>query len=132
MTLALTAGAVCLALNVYFEARSESQMAQFAVAEITLNRVASPSFPDTICEVVWQPKQFSWTHDGKSDKPHNPEAWANAKWVATTILDYSMGIQIVGPEALYYHATYVNPYWSQGFTEVAQVGAHVFYKVPSK
>ena len=52
----------CLALNIYHEARSESMEGQIAVAQVTLNRVAHSEWPSTICEVVSEPKQFSWTH----------------------------------------------------------------------
>ena len=54
------ASVTCLATNIYFEARSEDRVGQYAVAEVTLNRVASPDYPDDVCEVVWQDKQFSW------------------------------------------------------------------------
>jgi len=55
----------CLVENVYHEARGEGALGQAAVAYVTLNRVRSPDYPDTICGVVWQPGQFSWTEDGK-------------------------------------------------------------------
>jgi spore germination cell wall hydrolase CwlJ-like protein len=72
--------AMCLALNMFFEARNESLIGQVMVAEVTLNRVANARFPDTVCEVVWQDRQFSWTHDGKTDNPNklphvDREAW---------------------------------------------------------
>ncbi|HIE75488.1 MAG TPA: cell wall hydrolase, partial [Gammaproteobacteria bacterium] len=51
----------CLALNIYHEARGESHDGQVAVAAVTLNRMQSASYPDTVCGVVWQPHQFSWT-----------------------------------------------------------------------
>jgi len=120
------ASVVCLALNVYFEARSESFEGQLAVAEVTLNRMASPYFPDTVCEVVWQDKQFSWTHDGKSDRPRDERAWRRAVHVASLALEDEH--QVVGYEPLYYHADYVRPYWRTAYTKVAQVGKHIFYK----
>jgi N-acetylmuramoyl-L-alanine amidase len=127
MPVLLTAGAACLALNIYFEARSEPLLGQYAVAEVTLNRVASPDFPDTICEVVWERRQFSWTHDGKSDKPKNKDAWATALEVSTTMLDLTMEIEIVGPDVLFYHSTSVNPYWAASFDERMAIGTHKFY-----
>ncbi len=74
----------CLALNVYWEARSGSPEDQRAVAHVTLNRVASPDFPGSVCAVVRQGGeardrcQFSWRCDGKPDRPENPEAWRKA------------------------------------------------------
>lgn len=80
--------ATCLALNVYFESRSEaSVLSQFAVAQVTMNRVMSDKYPNSICDVVWQKGQFSWTHDGKSDKPYEKQAWDRAQWVAKVTLD---------------------------------------------
>jgi spore germination cell wall hydrolase CwlJ-like protein len=121
-----SAGLFCLALNVYFEARSEDLASQYAVAEVTLNRVASPNFPDDVCEVVWQRKQFSWTHDGKSDKPKNDKAWRRAVTVAGYALEDD-GHVVVGYDALYYHADYVKPYWSTAYERIAKVGRHIFY-----
>jgi spore germination cell wall hydrolase CwlJ-like protein len=51
----------CLVANIYHEARGEDALGQAAVAHVTLNRVRSPSYSDTVCGVVWQPGQFSWT-----------------------------------------------------------------------
>jgi len=65
----------CLALNIYHEARGETFEGKLAVAAVTLNRVRHKRFPDGVCEVVWQPRQFSWTHDGKTDRPYNQKAW---------------------------------------------------------
>lgn len=122
-----SAGLFCLALNVYFEARSEDVIGQYAVAEVTLNRVASDRFPDTICEVVWQRKQFSWTHDGKSDRPRDQKAWRRAIAVASYALEDD-GHEVVGYDALYYHADYVRPYWASSYKVVGKVGRHIFYK----
>jgi spore germination cell wall hydrolase CwlJ-like protein len=121
-----SAGLFCLALNVYFEARSEDVIGQYAVAEVTLNRVASDRFPDTICEVVWQRKQFSWTHDGKSDRPRDQKAWRRAVAVAAYALEDD-GHEVVG-DALYYHADYVRPYWASSYDVVGKVGRHIFYR----
>ena len=117
---------LCLALNVYFEARSEPINSQFAVAEVTMNRVQSGKYPDTVCEVVWQRKQFSWTHDGKSDKPKNEKAWRRAVTVAGYAIEDD-GNVVVGYDALYYHADYVKPYWSTAYERIAKVGRHIFY-----
>ena len=65
----------CLALNIYHEARDESHDGQVAVAAVTLNRMQSASYPDTICGVVWQPHQFSWTRQQVRHKHRDPRAW---------------------------------------------------------
>ena len=70
----IAAALVCLALNIYFEARNQPTSGQIAVAEVTLNRVASRNYPNTVCGVVKQSNKngcaFSWYCDGKSDKPY--------------------------------------------------------------
>jgi spore germination cell wall hydrolase CwlJ-like protein len=123
--------ATCLALNVYFEARSEaSVLSQFAVAQVTMNRVQSDKYPDTLCGVVWQKRQFSWTHDGKSDKPHEREAWVRAQWVANVTLDNpEKNVGLLPTNALNYHADYVQPAWSKSksLTRITKIGKHYFY-----
>ena len=117
----------CLALNIYHEARGETFEGMLAVAAVTLNRVRHKRFPDGVCEVVWQPRQFSWTHDGKTDRPHNQKAWERALRIAKAT--YAMGyIDTVG-KAIYFHAEYGRaPYWSRGFEKVRKIGRHIFYK----
>jgi len=125
--MAIGAAVICLALNIYFEARSEEPMGQLAVAEVTLNRVTSSRYPDTVCEVVWQRKQFSWTHDGKSDVPKDARAWDMAVRAAKLAMKHR-DVVIVGNEVTHYHADYVKPYWTTAYERVAKVGTHIFYK----
>lgn len=125
--MAIGAAVMCLALNIYFEARSEEPMGQLAVAEVTLNRVTSSRYPDTVCEVVWQRKQFSWTHDGKSDVPKDARAWDMAVRAAKLAMKHR-DVVIVGNEVTHYHADYVKPYWTTAYERVAKVGTHIFYK----
>ncbi len=125
----------CLALNIYWEARSESPKGQFAVAAVTLNRVAHERFPGTICGVVMQGGaerrhqcQFSWWCDGKSDKPTNNAAWQAAKSIAYTALFFDPPDPTQG--ALWYHADYVKPSWSRSMSRTATIGRHVYYRKP--
>jgi len=128
----LTAAAMCLALNMFFEARNEPLVGRQMVAEVTLNRVASKSYPNTICEVVWQKNQFSWTHDGLSDDPTklgylDREAWKEIKMTAQIILsDPDQYLPKTG--ATHYHADYVWPYWTDDMEYLGKVGTHLFYK----
>ena len=122
----------CLALNVYWEARSENWTGQVGVAMVTLNRVANPLFPGTICGVVRQggprPKhqcQFSWYCDGKSDLPEHAAAWRRAQEVAYAVLFRGRRDPTYG--ALFYHADYVSPTWSRGMTQTTQIGRHSSY-----
>lgn len=119
----------CLAENIYFEARGESVLGQRAVAWVTLNRVNDVNFPDTICDVVWQDGQFSWTHDGKSDKPSNDEAWVNARTIAWQVY-HSYDVQFDPTDgATMFHAAYVKPKWRKDYEQTSRIDNHVFYKV---
>ena len=130
----------CMALNIYHEARSDSTLGQEAVGMVTMNRVYSEKYPDTICDVVYQSHlnsrgnpirnkcQFSWYCDGKSDVPRDKvkfeEAMTNAKWVMN---NYGSERDITGG-AVMYHASYVNPYWSKAYTKTSRIESHIFYK----
>jgi spore germination cell wall hydrolase CwlJ-like protein len=131
---------LCLAQNIYFEAGHEPHMGKVAVGLVTINRVKSPMYPDSICEVVWQVgkssktgksvAQFSWTRDGKPDRPRNMTAWGEALELARDMIgdadlneyeDFTKG-------ATHYHATYVKPYWRHKYERVAKIGLHIFYR----
>jgi len=130
----------CMALNIYHEARSDSTLGQEAVGMVTMNRVYSDKYPDTICDVVYQSHlnsrgnpirnkcQFSWYCDGKSDVPRDKvkfeEAMTNAKWVMN---NYGSERDIT-EGAVMYHASYVNPYWSKAYTKTSRIESHIFYK----
>lgn len=128
----------CLADNIYFEAKNEPVEGQLAVAEVTLNRVEHPQYPKTVCGVVWQQNkdrrtgrkvaQFSWTLDGKPDVPKSKETYEEIYALAEEVLLYGMESAIVGPEALFYHATYVKPRWAKRMIKVMRIGNHIFYQ----
>jgi spore germination cell wall hydrolase CwlJ-like protein len=73
---------LCMVQNVYFEARSEDALGQAAVAHVTLNRVRLPAYPDSVCDVVWQRGQFSWTENGRSDRMTDLDAIGKAVDIA--------------------------------------------------
>lgn len=123
----LTAAAMCLALNVYFEARGEGVTEQVAVAQVVMNRVEDVRFPDTVCGVVYERRQFSWYWDGKSDWPREVGAWELAQVVAVAVLDGWFWRDLTSG-ALYYHAPYVSPRWSVGVEPVYEDSAHLFYR----
>jgi len=125
----------CLAENVYFEARGEPLAGQYAVAEVTLNRTHARNFPRTICAVVhetrWDPVRrrhtadFSWTELGALT-PEDGPAWKQALAVANAAYD-DLSPPLV-PEALYYHATSVQPDWARSRRAIATIGNHIFYR----
>jgi spore germination cell wall hydrolase CwlJ-like protein len=114
----------CLALNVYYEARGEVLVGQYAVAEVTMNRVASPDFPDSVCGVVRARGAFSWTYATSMPEPYGYE-WRRARAVADSVYDNIESPLVNG--ALFYHATYVSPAWAPTRRQVALVGRHIFY-----
>jgi len=122
-------GLECLALVIYFEARSEPVAGQIAVAEVVYNRMVDHRFPDTLCDVVYQRKQFSWTHDGKSDVPKNKKKYNKIYALAKEI---QKGDMFEGHGATHYHADYVAPYWRKDLTLIKKVGKHMFYRWETK
>lgn len=115
----------CLALAIYFEARGEPLEGQVAVAEVIYNRVVDPRYPDDVCSVVYQNKQFSWTHDDLPDIPKDDHVWQATKNLAKELM---LGGLFVGHGATHYHAEYVEPYWANDLTYVGKTGKHVFYR----
>jgi N-acetylmuramoyl-L-alanine amidase len=125
----------CLALNVYYEARGESLDGMYAVAEVTMNRLMSRRYPQTVCGVVYEKKwdwlrkrrvsAFSWTEFDIVPHPEG-EQWKKAREVADAVYHGKKPPVLKG--ATHYHATYIRPSWSIGQQPVARIGGHVFYK----
>lgn len=113
----------CLAVNVYHEARGEPGTGQVAVAEVTMNRVASPQFPDSVCGVVHQEAAFSWTM-GDASLPSG-RAWQRALEVAANVHDGEHSPVV--PGALHYHARGIEPAWARANEPIKTIGRHVFY-----
>ena len=125
----------CLAKNIYFEARNQDEYGKFGVAQVTLNRVDSPRFPDSICKVVFQPSklpkkrhlcQFSWYCDGIPDRIRNKVQYEESKRIA--ILAILHRDRDITGGATHYHATYVTPYWAKKLTKTVRIGQHIFYR----
>ena len=146
----------CLAMNIYFEAKSEPIAGQYAVADVVLNRVNDARYPNSICEVVlqgpvresWKTKkdpdlpkeerkfnpvkhkcQFSWYCDGKADKVRDGDAWRKAQEIAYRIVNKSK-FRGVTESSTHYHATYVSPKWAPQLDLVGRIGTHIFYRWP--
>jgi spore germination cell wall hydrolase CwlJ-like protein len=122
----------CLALNVYWESGGEPAKGQAAVAHATLNRVASPRFPDTICGVVAQGMngrgcQFHWTCDGRPDTPRSEAAFRRSLRIAADALANKSPDPTDG--ATYFVATRIGrPTWTARLTETAVIGGHRFMR----
>jgi N-acetylmuramoyl-L-alanine amidase len=125
----------CLALNVYHEARGEPAAGRYAVAEVTMNRVASPYYPKTVCDVVYQKEwdylrrryvsAFSWTEFDSMPHPDG-EPWQEAWNAAEDVYFGRRAPTLRG--ALHYHATYIKPSWARTKRPVARIGRHIFYR----
>jgi len=134
----------CMSKNIYFESALESTAGKLAVAQVTMNRVRSSWYPNTVCTVVKQGKhnesgfpvrdrcQFSWYCDGASDEIRNLVAFNTTQKIANLAmisygsmksqgLDYTEG-------AIYYHTHEINPRWSTAYPKVGRIGDHIFYR----
>ena len=122
----------CLSEAVYYEARGETPSGQAAVAQVVLNRVRHPSFPKSICGVVFQGAynrvgcQFSFACDGSMRRTRETGAWNRAQKVAARALSGSVMTEVGA--ATHFHTTGVAPGWGPRLMRVAQVGMHVFYR----
>lgn len=116
----------CLSMNIYHEARGERVEGQIAVAHVTINRVNSKRFPGEICDVVYQDKQFSWTHLIKDPEPKEEKSWENAQVIARDVMIGNTEDPTIG--AIFYHANWVNPYWADDMKLTKVIGNHLFYK----
>jgi spore germination cell wall hydrolase CwlJ-like protein len=122
----------CLALTIYFEARSEPEEGQHAVGHVVLNRVAHKRFPQSICRVIRQGGerrrhrcQFSWWCDGQSDRPRDWTAWTESRRIAWVVYIGASTDPTEG--ALWYHADYAHPAWRYDYRREAKIGRHIFY-----
>jgi len=137
---------ICLALNVYHEAKNQSFIGQVAVAQVVMNRVEDSRYPNNVCDVVkqgltykWKPTlpiknrcQFSWYCDGKLDNVANKRAYRESDKIAFLAIESYNAIKTKGLDltegARYYHTYAVSPRWSKVYPVVGRIGDHIFYK----
>ncbi|CAB4121727.1 spore_SleB, spore cortex-lytic enzyme [uncultured Caudovirales phage] len=138
----LQSALMCLAMNVYYEARGEDIAGQFAVAQVTMNRAKEQK---TVCKTVLEPHQFSWTDTklhkvyyrkggyrhvfNRGDEPTDTKAWSQAVSVSKAILTKN-NLRDITHGATFYHTKYVKPFWakSKKYKVIARIGNHVFYR----
>lgn len=118
---------LCLAMNVYREARNQPIEGQLAVAHVTLNRYQTSQMP-TICDVVFKTGYFAWTKDPKvvDEWPRDETAWDTAQRVARTALANPSADPVKG--STYFHTVSTEPDWAPGLVRVGRIGDHVFYR----
>lgn len=131
----LSAILICLALNVYHEARGESLAGQYAVAHVTMNRVADSRWPSGVCAVVKQGGewplhkcQFSWWCDGRSDKARDSERWYMAVNVSRRVLSGAPDITQGATHYLNPDKVRRTPPWTRHLVSTGRIGNHVFYR----
>ena len=123
----LSADMRCLAQAVYFEARGEPLAGQLAVARVVFNRATSGLYPPDYCAVVTQRSQFSFVKGGRIPEANtSSEAWRRARAIAQ--IAHRDLWQSEARDALYFHASYVNPSWARRKTQLARIDTHVFYR----
>jgi N-acetylmuramoyl-L-alanine amidase len=132
----------CLAQNIYFEAGNQPVAGKVAVSQVVINRVEHPSYPDNICDVVYQAKlrvnwknefvpiknkcQFSWFCDGKSDDPVDSQTWLLSMHIARDVVQQKYGDITEG--STHYHSDKVDPYWASSLNRTVVINNHIFYK----
>ena len=137
----------CMAKNIFFEAAIESTAGKLAVAHVTLNRVDSNQFPNTVCEVVYEGPhythssgksfpvrdrcQFSWYCDGKGDDPREgSRLWEDAQELAKYVLLRQEELPDITDGALHYHASYIDaPKWAKKTKITTKIDTHIFYRL---
>lgn len=121
----------CMALSMYWEARSEGREGMIAVGAVVLNRVGNDEFPDSVCGVVFDggetpPCQFSWWCDGKSDTPGEHEQWEVAQRLAADML--SNPPQDPTDGALFFHHEGIEVPWRIARTRTVRIADHIYYR----
>jgi len=122
----------CLTAAIYYEAATETAVGKRAVAQVVLNRVRHPAFPNSVCEVVMQGSnrptgcQFTFSCDGSLYRRPSPLGWQSSRQIALAALSGSVDPSV--GMATHYHANYVRPYWASSLDKVAVIGTHIFYR----
>jgi spore germination cell wall hydrolase CwlJ-like protein len=123
----------CLTTAIYYEAATEPDAGQRAVAQVVLNRVAHPQWPNSVCGVVYQGSerpgcQFSFACDGSMARAPVRMWWLRARAVA----ERALAGEVYAPVGLatYYHTGAVHPVWADRMTFAGAIGAHLFYRPP--
>lgn len=116
-----------LALNIYHEARGSTYEDKVAVAEVTMNRVRSSKYPNTVYEVVYQYKQFSWTLFKRHREPKEHLAWVECQKIALAVYDQKKP-SIVDENVLHYvHNKIIDKIvWTKAFKNRKRIGAHIY------
>ena len=135
---------MCMAANIYHEAKNQPMAGQIAVAQVVMNRVNDSRYPDNVCDVIKQGLtykngkvvlgkcQFSWYCDGKKDDvDKKSEKWRNSLRYASMVITNRITLDVT-EGATHYHATYVRPAWARTKTKTVRINRHIFYRWEKK
>ena len=135
---------MCMATNIYHEAKNQPMVGQIAVAQVVMNRANDSRYPDNVCDVVKQGLtykngkvvlgkcQFSWYCDGKKDDvDKKSEKWRNSLRYASMVITNRITLDVT-EGATHYHATYVRPAWARTKTKTVRINRHIFYRWEKK
>ena len=135
---------MCMAANIYHEAKNQPMAGQIAVAQVVMNRVNDSRYPDNVCDVIKQGLtykngkvvlgkcQFSWYCDGKKDDVNmKSEKWRNSLRYASMVITNRITLDVT-EGATHYHATYVRPAWARTKTKTVRINRHIFYRWEKK
>ena len=131
---------MCMAANIYHEAKNQPMVGQIAVAQVVMNRANDSRYPNNVCDVIKQGLtykngkvvlgkcQFSWYCDGKKDDVNmKSEKWRNSLRYASMVITNRITLDVT-EGATHYHATYVRPAWARTKTKTVRINRHIFYK----
>ena len=131
---------MCMAANIYHEAKNQPMAGQIAVAQVVMNRMNDSRYPDNVCDVIKQGLtykngkvvlgkcQFSWYCDGKKDDVNmKSEKWRNSLRYASMVITNRITLDVT-EGATHYHATYVRPAWARTKTKTVRINRHIFYR----
>lgn len=135
---------MCMAANIYHEAKNQPRVGQIAVAQVVMNRVNDSRYPDNVCDVVKQGLtykngkvvlgkcQFSWHCDGKIDDVNKKsKQWRTSLRYASMVITNKITLDVT-EGATHYHATYVRPAWARTKTKTVRINRHIFYRWEKK
>jgi spore germination cell wall hydrolase CwlJ-like protein len=122
---------VCLAHNIVMESANQPNIGQAAVAWVTLNRVRASGYPDSICGVVWQDRQFSWTHDGKPVTVTDMKAVSKAVDIALAVVRGKIP-DPSGGALHFYNPAIAKPAWKKDVTWRIRIQDHDFVRLANR
>jgi spore germination cell wall hydrolase CwlJ-like protein len=125
----------CMATNIFFEARGESEIGKAAVARVVVNRVKH-GFASNPCAVVYQKRtnkntnvtvcQFSWVCEGKKNPNIKDPMYKESEQIAYEVMALNEHKNVIPSSTLFFHNTSISP--DINYKRKIQIGNHIFYE----